>query len=417
MLRYVTGDDIFHRAVKYYLENNDYKYAETQDFFRAFYNVSGQNYDWFFDEWIYRGGEPHYEISYASTDDDNGKRNTIVTVKQIHKTDHLVKFFRMPIDFLVYYKDGTRDSIRANVQDEISRISIPNPKRLNVDFIIFDTGNKILKKTTFVRSINELLSQAQNASSMIDRYEALVALRDFPLKEKFDVLYKCYDQEKFHLNKSEIIRQVASQYDSQRNKVTSIINPSDNTPVLLLKKAINDPDALVRKSVIENIKSIHADLKKPFIELLRDTSYLNIELALTKLYEEYPGDAGLFLDITRNETGWRGRNIKVKWLEISVLEGNAENLVHLVDFSSGSYDFETRINAIQALKRINHFDKEYALLLIEAANYWNFKLVDVAREALKYYYINSKNRVIIENLLNSSKTPEKWKNSVRAFLN
>ena len=101
MLRYVLGDDAFKKVIKYYLTAHLYKNVETNDLYQAVQDVTGLSLDWFFDEWIYRGGEPHYKVKYTVND-----FRVDITVDQIHALNELIKTFKMPINFAVYFKDG-----------------------------------------------------------------------------------------------------------------------------------------------------------------------------------------------------------------------------------------------------------------------------------------------------------------------
>ncbi len=76
MLRSVMGDQEFRDAVKLYLERYNFNYAETSDFLRCVYDVTGKSYVWFFDEWVLHGGEPNYKVTYSVQDDTLGKRST-----------------------------------------------------------------------------------------------------------------------------------------------------------------------------------------------------------------------------------------------------------------------------------------------------------------------------------------------------
>ena len=109
--------------------------------------------------------------------------------------------------------------------------------------------------------------------------------------------------------------------------------------------------------------------------------------------------------------------MRIKWIELSVLDGRSELISELINFTSGSYDFETRINAIQALKRLDYFESDYCLLLFAAADYWNNKLTDVAKDAIKYYYVQTKNKTIIDNMMESDKITNDRKATIRKFLN
>ena len=110
MLRDVMGEDEFKAAIKFYLESHPYQVAETNDFLADIRKSTGKSLEWFFEEWIYRGGEPSYEVSYEQLANNSGVKQTRISVSQVHKTDDLIGLFKMPINFEVHYKDGTSDS-------------------------------------------------------------------------------------------------------------------------------------------------------------------------------------------------------------------------------------------------------------------------------------------------------------------
>ena len=97
---------------------------------------------------------------------------------------------------------------------------------------------------------------------------------------------------------------------------------------------------------------------------LTDISYINVELALANLVNSFPAEADRYLEMTKNEEGWRGKNIRIKWLELAIGLGKKEHLDELIRYSSKSYEFETRQNALMALKRLNYLDEQVAIIFL-----------------------------------------------------
>jgi aminopeptidase N len=154
MLRYVMGDREFREAIKHYIDQYRFKYAQTSDFIRCVYEATGIPYNWFFDEWILRGGEPNYRISYQVVEDTLGNRETRVSVTQIQDISELNGLFRMPVNIEVLYKDGTADSVTSWIENKYHEVIIRNPRKKPVDFVLFDPGRQILKKFTFERTFD-----------------------------------------------------------------------------------------------------------------------------------------------------------------------------------------------------------------------------------------------------------------------
>ncbi len=376
MLRDVMGDEEFGLVVQTYLESFPYQVAESDDFLQTIRKVTGRSMEWFFEQWVYRGGEPHYEVSFNVAFDADMKKQTRITVKQIHETNELIGLFKMPIQFEVYYQDGSRDSIVRWIKDQTEEVVIPNPENKEVDFVLFDPNRKIIKNLTFNRTYDQLVSQAMKAKNMIDRYVALLGLREFPIGKKKGDLLRIYGNENFYLTKTEIIGQLAEL------PAIEIID--------LLVSAIHDQDDKVRLSVLRNYKSVPDVLRNDYESLLDDPSYFNVEPALENLCRSFPERCAGYLERTKTLEGWRGRNIRTKWLEIALETGQTGYLQELKDYTSESYEFETRINAMFALKHLNYLDEEVANNMLDGLVYWNYKVRNAARENLRYFYKQNK---------------------------
>lgn len=365
MLRDVMGDENFKKAVTHYLKKFAYTDAESKDFERAIWESTGISIPWFFDEWLYRGGEPEYTVSWT-----NIENNAInINVKQTHKIDSLVRLFKMPVGIDIYLTDNTKISAKKWIENQNTDIMIDIPEGKKVSFVLFDPGNRIFKTLKFNRSFAELIAQVKNANNLIDRYEALLALREINSPSKQAELNEIFYKEKFHLNKSEIIFQLK---DSLKTD-------------LLIKNAIADQDAMVRRAVVNNITVIPETIQKDYEKLLKDKDYYIVEKSLENLCSSFPGKTEKYLKITANETGWRGKNIRIKWLEIAIKNKKMKYLDELKDYTSISYEFETRKNALEALNRLNIFDKIIAENLLKAYLYWNFKLSDPAKTIIESY--------------------------------
>ena len=391
MLRNVLGDEGFKLSIKHYLERNKSSVVETCDFIKAIRETTGQSMEWFFDEWLIRGGEPNYNVSYKTT--ENG---TQITVKQTQDTaGGLLPIYKMPIEIQIHYTDGTFDSNIKWFEKKEEEIIIPDSNNKVISYVLFDPGRKIIKKITFERSLEELSAQALNAGNMIDRYGALLAMRDFPPEKKLDLLKKCYEKETFHLTKSEIIYQLSKDSGAEINSI--------------LIKAINDPSPLVRKALLTSLTTVPAELQNEYEKLLKDSAYYNVELALTNLCSSFKDKIPQYLELTKNEIGWRGRNIRIKWLEIMINNGLREGqkldknyLDELIDYSGKSYEFETRINAMTSLKNLEYLDEVFALNLFDAYLNWHYKLNSVAKTIIEYFKQKEEFRNLLLKVFNNN---------------
>ncbi len=401
MLRDILGDKEFGATMKFYLESYPYQTAETNDFLQAIRKTTGRSMEWFFEQWIYRGGEPHYEVSYEILTGNSGAAETRVQVDQIHATDALIGLFKMPVEFEVYYSDNTKSTVKQWIEKKTETVIIPNPDKKEVAFVVFDPNRKVIKKVKFNRSFSELIAQASYAGNMIDRYDALIELRNFPVEQKANHLISIYSNENFHLTKGEIIAQLSS-----------AINPDIEK---LIVRAINDPDDKVRLAVLQNVKIVSEPMREVYETMLFDKSYLNVELALENLCNSFPERYGHYLDRTQDETGWRGRNIRIKWLEIAISNGGYAFEPELKNYTSQSYEFETRINAMEALTRLNILDETVTAHMMDGLFHWNFKIRNAARASLDYFNKQNKYHEIIHRIIHTGNFSDEQKSRMRSY--
>lgn len=399
MIKYIVGHDQFNKALNYYLVNHPYTNVDTDDFWLAFYNTLGIDLSWFFDEWIKRGGEPNYEVSYRPIPAaDKGTASTEFTIRQIQEQNETVGLFKMPIVFEVHYTDGSMDSLKTWIEKETEIVNVPNPKGKAISYVLFDPNSWIIKNLTFKRTKEELIAQLLNAKNMIDRYDALVALRDIPMDDKRDALVEAYQKEPFWAVRSELVSQ--------------LINDWKNLDDKLVRQFINDKNARVRETAIKDILVIDTKFLPDFEKLLSDSSYNVINTTLNKLTEYFPDNTWKYLDMTKDvySVGLSNR-VQVTWLEIAAALKPDEYMPKLIDYAGPSYEFRTRQQAIQALVRLNYLDEDALANIVEAMLNPNRRLGGTGKSAIKSYKGQTAYRKMIEEYRRNG-TWDSWEDGV-----
>lgn len=170
MLRYVLGDAGFWKAMNHYVLRFQGQNVVTSDLVRAIEEATGRNLDWFFDQWVFKGGFPKYEVFWTW---DAEQRQASVTVKQTQPTDDLSPLFRMPVEIAFHGAWGEQRA-RIEVDGRESRLHLPLPERPTM--VRFDPGNAILKDLDFKKEALELTEQLQADEDCIGRIRAAQAL-------------------------------------------------------------------------------------------------------------------------------------------------------------------------------------------------------------------------------------------------
>jgi len=145
MLRYTLGDDVFFPALKAYATDTvDFKNqsATIEDFKNKIETESGQELDWFFDQWIYKPDHPTYKNVYGIHKSNGESWSVVFTAKQEEVA--FLPYFQMPLELTVDFKDGSDTTIR--VFNSFNGQSFAFEFDKEPTHLTFDKNNQILLK-------------------------------------------------------------------------------------------------------------------------------------------------------------------------------------------------------------------------------------------------------------------------------
>ena len=255
MLRNFVGDSAFFRSYNLYLRTRKLNSAEAQDFRLAFEEVTGQDLNWFWNQWYYGSGHPKLDINY---DYDATGKTARVYIKQTQQG----KLFKLPVSIDVYqglekkrYKVWVEHKADTFVFQTVTR-----PDLINVD------GDKVLLcEKTDHKTLGNYIFQYKNAGLYLDRREAI----DFAAMNMDD------DPEAFNLLKTALkdryygLRLYTLQkFNAQNDSLRKFVEP------LVAFMAENDPKSLVRAGAIEMLGKFRNEIYKPlFLKEINDSSY------------------------------------------------------------------------------------------------------------------------------------------------
>lgn len=160
MLRNYVGDSAFFKALNLYLTSNKFKSAEAHNLRLAFEEVTGEDLNWFWNQWYYGSGHPKLKIDYVYTGS-----NVKVIIQQ--QTD---KIFRLPVAIDVYNgPNKERHKVWIEKQNEVFDFTYnKKPDLVNVD------GDKVLLCTKEEnKTMENYEHQFKYAGNYIDRHEAM----------------------------------------------------------------------------------------------------------------------------------------------------------------------------------------------------------------------------------------------------
>ena len=254
MLRNYVGDSAFFKSLNLYLTNNKFKSAEAQNLRLAFEEVTGEDLNWFFNEWYYGNGHPKLNINYAYNAANKTAKVFIVQTQS-------GKPFKFPFAIDVYEGQAKKryHVWMNNAMDTFSFAVNAKPDLINVD------GDKILLcEKSDNKTLEEFIYQYNYAGLYVDRIEAIDFASNYQTNPKaLGFLEKALSDSSWRIQAFTL----------------SILNMDNDTvknavETYLLDVAKNDTRKKVKAKAIEMLGSYKKTAYKPlFIKYINDSSY------------------------------------------------------------------------------------------------------------------------------------------------
>ena len=169
MLRKYVGDEAFFTALTRYLTQNKYTAVEISKLRTAFEETTGEDLQWFFDQWFMQRGHPELKISHSYT---NGQ--VLLHVQQTQDTV-FQPVFRLPVTVTVWQKEKpTEHRINITKADQtFSFLAADKPTMVK-----FDSESQLLAQLDEERSMEEIVFQFYHAQNYLQKYEAMDLLQN-----------------------------------------------------------------------------------------------------------------------------------------------------------------------------------------------------------------------------------------------
>ncbi|MEY3717981.1 MAG: hypothetical protein RL285_1856, partial [Bacteroidota bacterium] len=358
---------------------------------------------------------------------------------QTQKQDPIVGVFKTPVDIECLYADGSSEKRTLWIDQQQQTLRFPSLKKPVT--VVFDAGSHILKSLVMKKTLDEWIWQFSHGNSMLDRYDALVALRDFQetaanpskawkaqllgmswlspaeLKSTWGLTANLPDNE-FREMQAEIASQWFALFDRSSQTALSEVDR------VMFAKFANSVHAPVRRVLYERLPFQPA-FRELFLQGLKDSSYNNVEFLVDRLWNSTPlSNDQTAVGISRAEIleaikGEQGHlhNLKIKYLECAYqyaksrsgnsAENDAQTYINLLkDMAGPYYEFRTRTTAMSALKRLGYLDAQLSQNLFDAFLNFNSRLAGPAGDVIKYFAQNSANKALLLEQIRQYKTAD-----------
>ena len=186
MLRHQLGEAAFRRAIHTYLERYREREVVTADFERTLEEVTGRSLEQFFQQWVYQGGYPEFEVHYGW---DGEQSMAKVKIRQTQKEDDLTPCFVTPVDLaftLPTSDDAANNKDTTQTRTMQMRVVVGEDGQIEQSFyfpmerepvmVRFDPHGWLLKTLKFERPTRMFRYQLAHDPDVLGRIEAAEVL-------------------------------------------------------------------------------------------------------------------------------------------------------------------------------------------------------------------------------------------------
>ena len=252
MLRHYVGDEAFFAALHLYLTRHAFKNVEVHDLRLAFEEVTGEDLNWFFDQWFILPGHPKLDVRHNFQDD-----TLYVSVNQVQKED--VHLFRLPV-FLDIWKNGEQERYPLIIEQESEIYKFPMNGR--PDLVVFDPENQLLAEIDHPKREEELQAQYELAGNYHLRLEAVEKIEEFKKQSIRDQLLDLGLTDPHYNIRLTALEHISNKVVKQKKYEEKLVSMT------------NDSSSHVRVDVLFLLHSINAKKYEPqLIRALGDSSH------------------------------------------------------------------------------------------------------------------------------------------------
>ena len=167
MLRCQLGADLYRQCIRTYLDRHAYGSVETADLRKVIEELSGRNFDRFFEQWVHGIGAPTLDVNYSW---DEKAKLARVSVKQTQKISDDAHLFQFPLTLRFKSKSGTTDHT-VQVRDKEEDFYLP--LKTAPDVVRVDPGLTLLARINFKPPTPMLFAQLADKSDFTGQLHAL----------------------------------------------------------------------------------------------------------------------------------------------------------------------------------------------------------------------------------------------------
>ncbi|KAA9333790.1 M1 family metallopeptidase [Adhaeribacter soli] len=282
MLRKYVGDEAFFASLKKYLVENKFKTVEIHNLRLAFEEVTGEDLNWFFDQWFLQPGHPQLKVSQQYA---NGK--VILNIQQTQDST-FTPIYKLPLKVVVWTNNQKTEHpitiTKANQTFELPAAAQPQ-------LVLVDAEAQLLGTLQHEKSPAELIYQYYHAGKAVPRLQALQALTAKTSEPEVQKLLQNALNDKFWLIRSQAVTNynlTTRRFNNEKEGAKDFSAPEYNPVKQRIREiALKDPKTSVRADAIATLASFKDPAYLPVFEkALQDSSYTVVSAGVDALISQ-----------------------------------------------------------------------------------------------------------------------------------
>ena len=259
MLRKYVGDNAFFASLHLYLSTHMFSTAEISDLRIAFEKTTGEDLNWFFDQWFLKGGHPSISIDYDWNDSLHRETVTINQKQNLAENP----LYKLPLDVDLYY-NGKTERKKIIVEDASQKFYFDLP--VKPDLVNVDAEKMLLCNKTDNKTNAELIFQYEHAPLYLDRQEAI---------SKIGNSYKVNTPEASVILKALHDKYYGIRLTALNNIGELALNDTGKIKEEIKKLATSDSSSEVREKALTGIGKYfsYSEFSQFITDALKDSSY------------------------------------------------------------------------------------------------------------------------------------------------
>jgi aminopeptidase N len=326
MLRKYLGDEVFFSALQYYLQEHAYSSVEVHDLRMAFEEVSGEDLNWFFNQWFLASGHPQLEVRHQY---DSGVLTLEVSQTQALSANPL---YYLPMTVEIW-EAGKSKLYPLLIDQQVNKWEFELSSR--PELVLLDPDASMLVEMGHQKDKSEWMFQATHATNFTHRLAALEFLTADSLDTQIAAKVKAALNDPYWAIRQTALNILETNPD--------YISAADITKIS--KMASQDKKSLVRADALSVLAALDADqFQADFLKAMQDSAYSVVGSAIAAYtqgsatdkaekfapYEKYSNfNVVIALADFYTESGVDG---KYSWFEQKFQQINDEALYYLLNY-------------------------------------------------------------------------------------